>query len=173
MRNWIIIAIASVAMFACGDGGTPVEDPGHGFVVGEADSLIMLDEPGFQIGFLLPKDLMIANDAQVGLNTATGTMEIRLGAKFQLDITQEALDIEGLKAELADDQFFSYKFMDETETSMMYQPVLPDGQAFFYHYVEELTFDSVVYAVRTPATGEFALESIKKMKQCIQSIKPV
>lgn len=173
MNRLIIVLMLATAIVSCDSEKDVATDPNHGFEVAAGDSLFIVGDPGFRVGFTLPKDLMAANEADVAFNSNTGQLEIKLGAKFQLDIAQENVSIQDLKDELADDQFFSFKFFDETEKSMMYQPVLPDGQAFYYHYVEQLSFDSVEYVVRTSPSGEFALENIKNMKRTIQSLKPV
>lgn len=173
MKRIIFLLIPILTFVCCDTEDDKVEDNNHGFEVAAGDSLFILKYSGYHVGFTLSKDMLLANDPEFTLNGNTGILEIRVGDKFQLDMVQEETNINNLKEELSDDQFFSYKFFDVTESSMMYQPILPDGTSFYYHYVEQLHFDSVIYTIRTTPTGEFSLESIKNMKKTILSIKPV
>jgi hypothetical protein len=83
------------------------------------------------------------------------------------------LSISDLKLDLANDQFFTYKFYDEGETALTYQAVLPTGDDFFYHFVQSVEINGQYYFIRSRDGIEFTLKNVKDMRKILNSLEAV
>ena len=170
MRAIYPILLIALAYCACNDQPTAVEDQ---HVNKSNDSTIVISEKGFEMQYAVPK-VMLANEKAIAdYNDMTGILEVSLGDKFQIDIINDSLSITDLKIDLADDQFFTYKFYDEGENTLTYQAVLPTGDDFYYHFAQTMQIDGQHYFIRSRDGVEFTLKNVKDMREILNSLKAV
>lgn len=135
------------------------------------DSLFTINDGGYTFRIILPKDIMIANTPVIQLNGATGDLNIRCGDKFWIVASMEKNDIAGIKNSIHEDMLFTSKIIEETNNSLLYQRLLPDGAAYDYNYRSICDVGGKSYTFRTSEEGEFSLESVNRMKQSISSVR--
>jgi len=133
-------------------------------------SVVVVNQGGFEFQMHLPETLDSAQNTLINFNDATGMLEVSSGPSFSFHISRGKTDIEKIKRELSEDAFFRNIIVEEDDSSLLYQQVLPDGHSFFYHYVHILNFDDAPCYARTASTSEFTLQQVEQMKTTIQSI---
>jgi len=170
MRVISPILLIALAFCACNDQPTSVEEKPEKKSI---DSTIVISEKGFEMQFAVPKVMLANEEAIADYNDMTGILEVSLGDKFQIDIINDSLSITDLKIDLADDQFFTYKFYDEGENTLTYQAVLPTGDDFYYHFVKTMQIDDEHYFIRSRDGVEFTLKNVKDMREILNSLKAV
>ncbi len=136
------------------------------------DSLVVVNQGVFHFGIGLPKDLMIENDPVIEFNGATGELGIKIGESFYLVMTKEQKSIESVLGELNEEgQLFDNKIIEQTDKLIVYQQILPTGEAYFYHLYANSVVDEKWYSVKTWDLGEFTLDDIGRMKQAVLSMR--
>lgn len=134
------------------------------------DSLFHVNEGPYRFAIYLPKDLLINNTAELKMNSGTGELHIAIGDYFHLVIVQEAKELAALEAELKDDPLFTNTIVEREENSLVYQQVLPTGEAYFYHYVQVTDLEGTPFVMRSWSQGEFPMDGIQRMKHAARSI---
>jgi len=173
MKNltlFLVCMIAAVVFNSCHSGEVKENKPAAA-VLNPNDSLFMVNEGGYQFQIILPKDMMIASTPSIKMNEATGDLHIQCGEQFWIVATLEKTDIPAIKTAIGEDMLFTSKIVEETNNSILYQRMLPDGALYDYNFrsVQEIAGKS--YSFRTSEEGEFSMESVNRMKQAIGSIQ--
>ena len=159
-----------VAFEACNSSETQAPKAENQITLNPNDSLFTVNEAGYNFQIALPKDLMIANSPQIEVNEATGELNIRLGEQFWIVATQEKVDMAAIKHELEEDMLFTNKVVEESNNSVLFQRILPDGTTYDYSYQSLSEISGKPYVFRTSEEGEFSMESVNRMRQAISSV---
>jgi hypothetical protein len=139
-------------------------------LVSANDSLFHVSEGPYRFSLYLPKDLLINNAAELKMNSATGELHIAIGDNFHLVVFQEQKDLAALEAELKEDPLFTNKIVEREEDALVYQQVLPTGEAYFYHYARIADVSGTPFVVRSWSLGEYPMDGIQRMKHAAKSI---
>ncbi len=135
------------------------------------DSLFVVNEGGYNFQIILPKDLMISNTTRIVVNQSTGDLHIQLGEQFWIVASQEKTDMNNFKTLMNEDMLFTNKVMEETQNSLLVQRVLPDGTTYDYNFRSFSDVDGKPYIFKTSEEGEFSIESVKRMRHAITSVR--
>ncbi len=171
--SFISLFIGSVFLISCGDEPQESLAPEANETESPNDSIFEITEFGYELQISLPRELVLYNEVQADLNSSLGLMELSLGKNFQLQISQESADLELFKEDLLNDQLFSYQITQEGDSALLYLAILPDGREFYYNYACLKTISQKPYLIRTDPSGEYTLQSIKRMKTAINSLSAV
>jgi hypothetical protein len=139
-------------------------------LVSANDSLFHVNEGPYRFALYLPKDLLINNTAELKMNSGTGELHVAIGDHFHLVVVQEAKELAALEAELKDDPLFTNKIVEKEENALVYQQMLPTGEAYFYHYSQVSDLEGTPFVVRSWSQGEFPMDGIQRMKHAARSI---
>jgi hypothetical protein len=134
------------------------------------DSLFTVNEGGYNFQIVLPKDLMIANTPSISMNEATGELNIRCGEQFWIIASLEKTDIPAIKNMINEDMLFTSRVIEETNNSILFQRILPDGTEYDYNYRSISNIDGKPYIFKTSEEGEFSMESVGRMKLAISTV---
>lgn len=137
---------------------------------GPNDSLFRINEGPYKFSLFLPKDIMINHRPEVKMSDATGELHVRMGEHFHLVFHPKDQDLKQVVSDLATDDLFTNKVIEDNGVSLVYQQVLPTGETFGYHYCVNVQPAGAGYFVQTSPMGEFSIESISRMKQVVASI---
>lgn len=170
MRVIYTTLIAAIMLGAC-TGSPPADDKDA--AKSTNDSTIVIREIGFEMQYIVPKEMLTHEDAIAQYNDMTGVLEVSVGDKFQIDIIDDSLSIADLKTDLANDQFFTYKFYDEGENTLTYQAVLPTGDDFYYHFVQTVKLGEQHYFIRSRDGVEFTLKNVNDMREILNTLELV
>ncbi|MFN0033107.1 MAG: hypothetical protein ACKVOR_13185 [Flavobacteriales bacterium] len=171
MKNFIpmlMAACAAIVITSCQN--SPQHDAAKGIALMPNDSLFHISEGGYDFNIILPKDMMIENSPSISVNSATGELNIQLGNQFWIVASQEKGDMKTVKAELNEDMLFMSRIIEESNNSLLYQRVLPDGSAYDYSYKCSNEVSGKPYFFRTCEEGEFTMENVGRMKVAISSV---
>ncbi|MCC6599226.1 MAG: hypothetical protein IT223_00965 [Crocinitomicaceae bacterium] len=137
------------------------------------DSLINVDQGPFRFSIGLPKDLMIGAPAAIVFNSATGELDIKIGDTFHIVLNQEEKKMNAVLKELSSDNLFENKILEQTESMVVYQQVLPTGEPYSFNFSAILQAGGKWYYIKSWAIGEFTLEQINRMKQAVETIHTI
>ncbi len=172
MRNltlFLAVLSCQVFLFSCSD--EPKKDnPTATVQLQPNDSLFHINQGGYDFNIILPKDLMIENSPEIALNNGTGELNIQLGDQFWIVASLEKADIIRIKTELNEDMLFTNRIVEESDKSVMYQRILPDGTEYDYSFKCSNEIGGKSYFFRTSEEGEFKMDHVTKMKQAISSV---
>ena len=135
------------------------------------DSLFHVNQGGYEFNIILPKDLMIANSPQINMNEATGDLHIHVGENFWIVASLEKTDMQTIKTSINEDMLFTSRVIEETNSSILFQRLLPDGSEYDYNFRSICEIGGKPYIFRTSEEGEFSMESVNRMKHAISSIQ--
>ncbi len=126
---------------------------------------IQVNEAGYNFELIWPKLLVDQHiNPVIKYNEVNGLLEVKGGKKINMEITDEAINLDTFKKELDDNQMFSYKFFEETPESFIYQAILPDGTSYYYSFLQQKTIRNKSYLIKNKENEEFTLQDIKRMK---------
>lgn len=134
------------------------------------DSIFNVNEGGYSFQIILPKDMMIANVPEISLNEATGDLHIQLGEQFWIIASQEKMDMPAIKNAINDDMLFTNRIVEETNNSILFQRILPDGTTYDFNFRSFSEVGGKPYLFKTAEEGEFSIESVNRMRQAISSV---
>jgi hypothetical protein len=172
MRNltlFLAIVTCQVILFSCSN-EPKKEIAGNTVQLQPNDSLFHINQGGYDFNIILPKDLMIENTPEITLNNSTGELNIHLGDQFWIVASLEKADIIRIKTELNEDMLFTNRIVEESDKSVMYQRILPDGTEYDYSFKCSNEIGGKSYFFRTSEEGEFKMDHVTKMKQAISSV---
>lgn len=156
----------SIILFSCSESTKSDQIPQEKI----SENTFHVDESGYKFDFTWPEKLS-DNQPKITYNETSGMLEITSGEKIQIEISDQDMDIIAKKAELNDDQMFSYNFHNVTDNGYIYQAVLPDGTAYYYSFIEKKKVSDKIYTLSSKEGEEFTLANIKLMKQIAESVK--
>ncbi|HEY8404630.1 MAG TPA: hypothetical protein VIK71_08475 [Flavobacteriales bacterium] len=172
MKKLIIIFNCSLALMflqSC-QRGKNADNAGLNGPKSANDSLFIINEGGHDFAIYLPKDLMIENHAEIRFNDATGDMHLKIGDKFWIITSQEAVEMDAIKKEVNENMLFTSRVVEESDNGILYQRLLPDGKAYDYNYRGIAVVNGKTYVFRTSEEGEFSRENVELMKTAIESV---
>jgi hypothetical protein len=164
-----IIAVVILAMTSC-DVKNNTETKTAGAALQPNDSIFTVNEGGYNFQIILPKDMMIANVPEISMNGATGDLHIHLGEQFWIVASQEKMDMNAIKSAINDDMLFTNRIVEETNNSILFQRILPDGTTYDFNFRSFSEVGGKPYLFKTSEEGEFSIESVNRMRQAISSV---
>lgn len=168
-KSLLFLTIIAMILCSCQEGEVAAgESPNK--EISALDSLIVVNQGGFKFSMTLPKELLAGNAAEIAFNETTGLLEVACGEGFMFHISRGAMDMNLLKKELKEELMFRNEIKSEENNSILYQRTLPDGNAFFHHYVCNLQIGNESCHARTASEGEFSLQQVERIKKAISSI---
>ncbi len=171
MKNLALsIAIVSCLFFAQSCSNESQKQLENSIALQPNDSLFHVNEGGYNFNIILPKDMMIDNVPSISVNSATGELNLHLGNQFWIVASLEKADIASIKAELNEDMLFTSRIVEESNNSIMYQRILPDGTEYDYSFKCSNEVGGKPYFFRTCEEGEFNMENVGRMKQAISTV---
>ncbi len=135
------------------------------------DSLFIVNEGGYHFAIALPKDLMINDAPRIEHQSSSGELHIKIGDDFWLVATEGQANLETIKTELGEDMLFTFKVVEEDQSSLVYQRFLPDGTEYDYSFRSLSQVGSKHYVFKACDEGEFTKEEVTKMKRSVGSVQ--
>lgn len=104
-----------------------------------------------------------------------GTLAVRAGEHFALDISEAPADQERLKADLERDLLKRNTILEETPELLIYRSEFPDDTTLVFHHFERwITVDGRTLRVEDAKDGTaFTLEDVHRMASAVHGKKPV
>jgi len=161
------ILILGVILFqSCGGAG----DSGQAEDVPSTDSTIVIQGLSKVLSLKIPKDLFVNSSLDNEFNENFGQIELRLGDSFEIYITEEQLSLLAFREELENDQLFSYQFEVESDSELVFQSILPDGNPHSYQFVKSKSLPGIELIVRTAPMGNFNQQQLKRMEDAVATL---
>lgn len=174
MKNRLFFFIVLITTFsACKEQPTQANDSANKETITtqKDQEITQVDIPGYKFQFILPQTLKQQGiNSSIEMNDISGSLEIKAGPSIQIEISDQGMKLEEIKAELNDQQMFSYKFIDETREGFIFQAILPDGTAHYYNFITQKTINGKPYFIKNKDGVDFTLKTIKEMKKIAESI---
>ncbi|MEO0405299.1 MAG: hypothetical protein AAF193_10540 [Bacteroidota bacterium] len=165
-----LLAIAMGTFTSCGDSQEPdIQEESIPQEQAESQGTWTIEDNGLKMVMDIP-DHIDETEVSSNYNTVLGRSEVFLGGDMMFSISEEERSIEDLKADLRDDQLFTYKFYDEGTQALLYQAVLPNGEEYLYQYARELEVSGKRYFIHTDQDAEYSLQRIRMLKSAINSL---
>jgi len=168
MRRYLCVILISVLAVSCTEQNHPLEVTVH--EGGPNDSLFHVADGPFHFAILLPKDMMIVNDAEIRFVPAKGELGIGIGSSFRLMVIEHESDLKSLLDSAEDQSIFTNKIVAEDECTIVYQQILPGSEEWFYQVIGKATLGEASYTFRSDPMGEYTLEDARRMAAAIRSI---
>jgi len=131
-----------------------------------------LSEWGYNLSVMVPN--AEANGAPEVVLTERGTLEIKVGTAFGIEIMYGEGDVELLKMDLKEDLVFSHEIIKEEENALIYSQDIPDaGVKTQNHFFYKAVVGADVFEVRELLDGEFGKGMIEKMLAAAKTLKAV
>jgi hypothetical protein len=134
------------------------------------DSIVVINEGIYHFAITLPKDLMINHAPRIEHQSATGELHIKIGEDFWLVASESQQNLDAIKSELGEDQLFSFKIVEEDQSTMVFQRFLPDGTEYDYSMRGMTQVGDKQYIFKASDEGEFTKEEVTKMKNSVASV---
>ncbi len=164
-----IVVALTISISSC-DMKNNAETKTAGVVLQPNDSIFNVNEGGYNFQIILPKDMMISNVPEISMNNATGELHIHLGEQFWIVASQEMTDMPKIKNAISDDMLFTNRIVEETNNSILFQRILPDGTTYDFNFRSFNDVGGKPYVFKTCEEGEFSIESVNRMRQAISSV---
>ncbi len=104
--------------------------------------------------------------------TDWGSIAIKVGAKYNLDILPFGISVAEKKEELASDLVYEIEYIEETESSILYKKTIKDSEIEAeYHFFLTKEIDGDIVEVKNGAEESFSQRAIEKMMQSANSLK--
>jgi hypothetical protein len=168
MKNYTLIALSCVLALASCQNQPEVKLPE--VVLSSNDSLFKVNEGPYNFSICLPKDMLINHDAELLINEATGDLNITIGDNFHLVVTNRLQDLTSSRADMNGDGLFTNKVIEQDQSSILYEQLLPTGETFSYQFCKNINGNGQAYSVQSSPVGEFTLEAVNRMKQVAATI---
>lgn len=165
----LLLCLVLLGAIACDSPNTTTDGDPPGFDL-STHALVRVMETGYEMTIPVPLTLA-ANDVPGAVfNAATGVLEVDAGPTFQLDVVESDREVAEVKAELAEDQLFTWKFQDETDTGFIAQAVLPNGESHYFHMFTWISTTGRSYLVRSREGQNFTLADVRTMRTSAEAI---
>ena len=165
----LLLCLVLLGAIACESPNTPTDGDTPGIDL-STHALVRVMETGYEMTIPVPLTLA-ANDTPGSVfNAATGVLEVDAGPTFQLDVVESDREVAEVKAELAEDQLFTWKFQDETDTGFIAQAVLPNGESHYFHMYTWRSTAGRSYLVRSREGQNFTLADVRAMRTAAAAI---
>jgi hypothetical protein len=135
------------------------------------DSIFHVNDGGYNFSIILPKDLMIASSPNITVNSATGELHIQVGDQFWIVASQEKMDMSTIRTAMTQDMLFTTRIVEESNSAILYQRILPDGTEYDYSYRNVCEVGGKPYTFKTCEEGEFSMDNVTRMKTAICSVR--
>jgi hypothetical protein len=106
------------------------------------------------------------------IKTDWGSIEIRIGDNFGIEIMPSGLSVAEHKEELAKDLVYSVEYLEETNTLLSYKKAIKDSDIKSeHHFFMNMESDGELYEIKSLAEGSFSKINIDKMIKAATSLK--
>jgi len=163
-----IIACSTLLMWSCGgETSSQTEETTEEVANVEGMTMVNLRDNGFEGAIFLPNEDFGAPEFE---RTNWGSLQIRVGDRFGMELQQEPMSIEEKKAELMDEQVYTVEFIEDTPNLLFWKKSIPDSGIdpefqFFYLYQA----DGFNVEIKSFASEQFSESAVKKMIQSAKS----
>jgi hypothetical protein len=104
--------------------------------------------------------------------TDWGSLEIRIGDNFGIEILPSGLSVEEHREELSKDLVYTIEYLKETERLVSYQKSIKDSDIKpEHHFFMNIEANGELYELKSLAEGSFSKGSIDKMIKAANSFK--
>ncbi|MCB0802197.1 MAG: hypothetical protein KDB74_03800 [Flavobacteriales bacterium] len=104
--------------------------------------------------------------------TEWGSLEIRIGDNFGVEIVPNGSDITSRKADMDKDLVFTYNFIEESPDLIVYeQTILDSGVEPEFHFFMNKTINGELFEIKSLAEMNFKKHHIEKMLNAAKSIQ--
>lgn len=134
---------------------------------------IKIQEPGFEMVMEVPEEYLHSEKPEVLFNDNIGLLEVSIGEKFYMEITDSKMDINEFKASLQREQMFDYKISNEDNSGFVFQSFLPDGSEYSTNFIQQFEVEGKIFTAKNKKDKEFSLDQIMKMRKAISSVKTI
>ena len=174
MKNLTYIILIALLAFttSCGDSGPNVDtavDENETKLKGYEE--LDLTPYGFEMALMVPN--AVDNGEAEVIETERGTLEIKVGKSFGIEIMFGDGNIELLKQDLKESLVFTSEIIKEEEDALIYTQDIPDAgikTTTHFFYKKQLGNDS--YEIRDLIDEEYGMALIEKMLIAVKEIKP-
>jgi hypothetical protein len=145
----ILFALAlpvSLFIYSCGDAASEEEDPLKDM---HAVNLVVFDDS---------LQMYVSNTLDGTVSAAensNGAVELKVGEKFQLEVSQEAGDIALVKSDIDGHEFLKLqKYIIDEPTLLFWEAKAPDMTTSEFHFYAIITVNGLPYVVSDVKNGE-------------------
>lgn len=173
---YILASLLLMSITSCGDDKEAVENvqfeaKNNASKLKGFESL-NLSEWGYNLSVKVPSADM-SGAAEVVL-TERGTIEIKVGSSFGIEIMYGEGDLELLKMDLKEDLVFSHEIIKEEENALIYSQDIPEaGVKTQNHFFYKATVGNDIFEVRELLDGNYSKGMIEKMLAAAKTLKAV
>ena len=166
-----VVVALSLLLTACSTGPTDAEKQMAAADSARAAALVDLSVHHLPLVLDMPPG---TPDPVLVWKDQIGTLAVRAGDHFAMDISEAPADPDRLKADLDRDLLKRNTILEETPELLIYKSEFPDDTALVFHHFERwITVDGRSFRVGDAKDGTaFTLEDIRKMAGSIHAKKP-
>jgi hypothetical protein len=163
-----LIAFSTVLLAACGgESSSQTEETTEETVNVEGMTMTNLRDHGFEGSIFVPNEEFGAPEFE---RTNWGSLQIRVGGRYGMELQQEPMSVEEKKAELMDEQVYTVEFIEESPNLLFWKKSIPDSGIdpefqFFYLYQA----DGFNVEIKSFASEQFSESAVNKMIQSAKS----
>lgn len=177
MKTFLPVLI--LAMFAaCGDGKADAarklaEAQAQADAEAAAVEPYLLDLQAFDMPLVvsLPEMLTPDQDSTYGRaiwNEEFGQLRVKAGDHFGLTITEDAGNIQRLKADLERDMLRKHSILEESPEHLVYRSQFPDEDLVFIHFYRIITVDGRSFVVEDMTEGRYNEADVARMTKAVR-----
>lgn len=176
LRTFTILSF-SILLFACGDNSAVEANENEA-----AEEATMKEETTLKNAvdidlsqYDLAASISIPDEskgkAEVSLTDA-GSIVIKVGTNFNLDIQAYGISVAEKKDELASDLVYEIEYIEESENSILYKKSIKDSDITpEYHFFLNKEIDGDIVEVKNGLEEFFSQKAVEKMMQSANSLK--
>ncbi|MEY3398318.1 MAG: hypothetical protein RL220_912 [Bacteroidota bacterium] len=165
---FILVTGVSVIQSCTQDPADALTEPGL-----KGGQVVRYDGSGFHLQMNIPQHPTDSIPAQTILNENTGELDINAGDNFGLRVIQESRSVEQFRQDMQAMSLFSMRIVEETPELLIYQTLLPDGTAHFFHIYATRIINGVPYTIRSAPESDFTEADVVRMKEALNSLRPL
>lgn len=129
---------------------------------------ISLTEYGFPVALHMSEEE--ASAILIDYNSADGRLLVTCGTDCGFFLMEDPMTIAEFKAELMNQELFTYQFFDEGTESVFYTSFLPDGNEYNHHYARVLTVNGRRFIAVSDEDVVMSIYAVRNMAKIIDSI---
>lgn len=177
--NLLLLAASLFAFTACSSGGgnadaeSTEETTMEEAVEMDTDYTGMVEVDLNEYGVMA--SLMVPGDDKGRLEvseTSWGSIEVRVGEKFGMEIVPFGLSLEEGKAELDQGGVYTIEVLEENESMILYKRTIPNAEVKDeVHFFMTHTIDGEIYELKTMADMELKEAHVREIMKSAMSMK--
>lgn len=162
----IALSVLTLLMTSCSEVTTPSEEAGA-----QRDSTITIGGLGRELFISVSRELAQSKPIQSMYTPAIGAVEITAGENLRVFLTEDSMSIAGLKEELENDVFYSYRYEEEKPNELIFVQVLPDGTEFSYQFIRRHVFSGITVVSRSDPSEKYTKQDIQTLMTILGNLQ--